>query len=96
LFLLLAYSGAGLCQPSAFERVGLFDKELRYGENTDWFKRAPEIGLPIDHLEEVTLFVGRHEGNMTRGKTLEELNTLVLFKKALYRQRKSEPGRESR
>jgi glycosyltransferase involved in cell wall biosynthesis len=81
------YIGAGLYRKTAFERVGLFDKELRYGEDTDWFNRAKEMGLPVEHIEEVTLFVRRHEANMTRGKTLVELNTLALFKKALDRRR---------
>jgi glycosyltransferase involved in cell wall biosynthesis len=83
------YIGAGLYRRTAFEKVGLFDKDLRYGEDTDWFNRARETGLRVERVEEVTLFVRRHEGNMTRGKSLEELNTLVLFKKALDRQRKA-------
>lgn len=85
------YIGAGLYRRSAFEQVGLFDKDLRYGEDTDWFNRAREAGLAVEDLDEVTLFVRRHEGNMTRGKSLEELNTLVLFKKALDRQRVVRP-----
>ena len=51
----------------------------------------PILELAIEHLEEVTLFVRRHEGNMTRGKTMAELNPLLLFKKALDRQRAAQP-----
>ncbi len=85
------YIGAGVYRRRAFERVGLFDKELRFSEDTDWFTRAVEHGLNILHLDEVTLFVRRHDGNMTRGKSLVELNTLRLFKKAIDR-RRTEPG----
>lgn len=88
------YIGAGLYRRTAFQRVGLFDKDLRFGEDTDWFNRAREAGLPIEHVDEVTLFVRRHEGNMTRGKTMAELNPLLLLKKALDRQR-AEQARES-
>jgi glycosyltransferase involved in cell wall biosynthesis len=81
------YIGAGVYRRRAFERVGLFDKELRFGEDTDWFTRAAERGLNILHLDEVTLLVRRHDGNMTRGKSLVELNPLRLFKKAIDRRR---------
>ena len=81
------YIGAGLYRRRAFERVGVFDVELRFGEDTDWFQRARELGVHIAHLDEVTLFVRRHAGNSTRGKTLVELNALRVLKKHLERQR---------
>jgi hypothetical protein len=81
------YIGAGLYRRRAFERVGLFDADLRFGEDTDWYTRAAEKGLPIHQLDEVTLFVRRHDGNMTKGKTIVELNQLRLFKKMIDRRR---------
>jgi glycosyltransferase involved in cell wall biosynthesis len=87
------YIGAGVYRRRAFERIGLFDPELRFGEDTDWFARAAEAGLRIIHVDEVSLYVRRHQGNMTRGKSLRELNQLRLFKKALDR-RRAEPRLE--
>ncbi|MDB4915731.1 MAG: hypothetical protein JWM95_3375 [Gemmatimonadetes bacterium] len=81
------YLGAGLYRRRVFESVGLFDPDLRYGEDQDWFNRATERRARIEHLEEVTLLVRRHEANMTRGKTLVELNLLRVFKKVLDRRR---------
>ncbi len=81
------YVGAGLYRRRAFERIGDFDVELRFGEDTDWFQRAREADVRIAHLDEVTLFVRRHDGNSTRGKTLVELNALRVLKKHLDRQR---------
>lgn len=81
------YIGAGLYRRAAFQKVGLFDAELKFGEDTDWFARARECGLLIEKLEQVTLFVRRHDHNMTRGKSLVELNTLRVFKKTLDRKR---------
>jgi hypothetical protein len=81
------YIGAALYRRRAFEKIGLFDTELRYAEDTDWFTRAREAGLATLRLDEVTLFVRRHDGNMTRGKSLVELNALRVFKKALDRKR---------
>lgn len=81
------YIGAGLYRRTAFEKVGLFDTELLFSEDTDWFKRAHEYPLRLERLDQVTLLVRRHDGNMTRGKSLIELNALRVFKKALDRRR---------
>ena len=70
-----------------FEKVGLFDSELRFAEDTDWFNRALEVGLGLERVAQVTLHVRRHGENLTRGKSLVELSTLRVFKKALDRKR---------
>jgi hypothetical protein len=81
------YLGAGLYRRAAFDRVGLFDRTLRFGEDADWFTRAREAGLAIEPLDEVCLIVRRHERNMTAQRNLLELNTLRVVKKALDRKR---------
>lgn len=81
------YIGAGVYRRQVFETVGLFDPDLRFAEDTDWFRRARAAGVPVIEVDEVTLLVRRHEGNMTRGKTVAELNPLRLFKKELDRRR---------
>ncbi|SMF97729.1 Glycosyltransferases involved in cell wall biogenesis [Methylomagnum ishizawai] len=83
------YIGAGLYRRRAFERVGLFDTDLRFAEDADWFHRAADLNLAIARPEAVTLLVRRHGANMTVGKTLVELNALRVFKKALDRRRAS-------
>ena len=81
------YIGAGLYRRRAFERVGLFDADLQFAEDADWFHRAADLKLAIARPEAVTLLVRRHGANMTTGKTLVELNALRVFKKALDRRR---------
>ena len=81
------YIGAGLYRKSAFSKVGLFDPELIFGEDEDWYKRAKEIKIKVKRLDEVTLLVQRHGGNMTEGKSMVELNMLKVFKKSLDRER---------
>ncbi len=81
------YIGAALYRTRSFAKVGLFDEELTYGEDKDWFNRARESGLQITRLNWVSLMVQRHGNNMTEGKTLLELNMLKTFKKQLNRQR---------
>jgi glycosyltransferase involved in cell wall biosynthesis len=76
-----------LYRKRVFDRVGLFDKTLIFGEDTDWFNRANELGVPMKRLDLVTLVVRRHGRNMTQEKTPVELNMLRVFKKALDRKR---------
>jgi hypothetical protein len=75
----------------AFDRVGLFDPELRFGEDSDWFTRAREHGLKVLRLDCVSLIVRRHGGNMTHGKDLVQLNVLRVAKKMLDRRRAGLP-----
>jgi len=87
------YIGAGLYRRRAFADVGLFDDALRFGEDEDWFRRAAERELNMCHLDEYCLFVRRHAANMTRGKSLKELNTLRVVKRAMDRNRDASSGR---
>lgn len=84
------YIGAAIYRKSVFERVGLFDTTLRFGEDHDWFNRAKELNIKIKRIEDVTLLVRRHGQNMTHGKNIVALNTLRIFKKALDRKRVKE------
>jgi len=81
------YIGAAIYRKSAFEKVGLFDPLLRFGEDSDWFLRAGEMKLNIKRLEETSLYVRRHGGNMTEGRNMLELNVMKVFKKTLERRR---------
>ena len=82
-----SYLGCGLYRRHVFETVGLFDPELRFGEDADWFNRAAERHARIERMDAVTLLVRRHTANMTRGKSLVEMNMLRVLKKAMDRRR---------
>jgi GT2 family glycosyltransferase len=82
------YICAGLYRKSVFEKVGFFDTTLRFSEDTDWFLRAIELNCKIKRVEEVTLFVRRHEGNMTKFKDLNELMLPLVLKKRIERKKK--------
>jgi hypothetical protein len=81
------YIGAALYRRDVFPRNGLFDADMRYGEDTDWYNRARENKLDVLRAEQTSLIVRRHAGNMTRGKTMVELAVLRVAKKALDRRR---------
>ena len=79
--------GSAVIRKSVFERVGLFDETMRYSEDVDWFMRAREGGAVIKTIDAVTLLYRHHQQNMTRGKSVSELNVLKALKKSLDRRR---------
>jgi len=89
------YIGAAIYRKSVFGKVGLFDPTLKFGEDTDWFTRANEAKVNIRRLEEITLFVRRHDKNMTKGKDLVELGVLRVYKKSLDRIRAQAAAQDS-
>jgi GT2 family glycosyltransferase len=86
------YITGSVFRRSVFHRVGLFDKDLRFGEDNDWFNRALEMGVKVKRLDCTSVIVRRHESNMTKGKNLVQLNVLRVFKKALDRKRSLQGG----
>lgn len=84
------YIGAALFRRAAFAQVGQFDPDLRYGEDRDWFNRARESGTSVISTPIISLLVRRHEGNMTRGRNLVQLNQLRVFHKHIERLRRRE------
>ena len=80
-------SGTVFRRTAFLNKVGLFDRELRFGEDLDWFLRAQECSVQVKRLEVISVFFRRHEGNMTRGKNMVDLNLLRTFKKSLDRKR---------
>ena len=81
----------GVYRKRVFDRIGLFDMNLLYGEDTDWYNRAQESKTPMRRVDAVTLHVRRHGRNMTHAKTLVELNMLRVLKLSLDRQRAAAP-----
>lgn len=82
-----SYITGSVFRRQAFEKVGLFDADLTFGEDVDWFTRARELHVNILRVDYASVIVRRHTGNMTKGKNLVELNVLRVFKKALDRKR---------
>lgn len=46
-----------------FERVGRFDDSYRWGNDTDWFMRSREAGVPIARVEEALTLYRVHDEN---------------------------------
>ncbi|HKT15511.1 MAG TPA: glycosyltransferase family A protein [Allosphingosinicella sp.] len=81
---------AAVFRSRAFQRIGLFDEQLRFAEDTDWFTRAGEAEIPIERLDRPTLLVRRHDSNMTFGQVARDLTPARLLKNLLDRRRAQE------
>jgi glycosyltransferase involved in cell wall biosynthesis len=84
--------GSALYRKDVFQEVGLFEPALRYSEDIDWFLRAREMGVGLHILKRVTLFVRRHETNMTLGRDCYEMNVIGVLKSSLDRRRGQTDG----
>lgn len=86
--------GAAVYRKSIFDKIGIFDPNLRYGEDTDWFMRAREAAVAMIVLPQVTLHYRLHPGCMTFGKKGNELNWAQVLKKSLDRRRSQKASME--
>ncbi len=82
------YIGAALYRRRVFEQVGLFDTDLTFAEDTDWFNRARDADIGLMRVPAVTLLVRRHGQNMTNDNPLARQHSLRAIKKQLDRKRR--------
>jgi glycosyltransferase involved in cell wall biosynthesis len=84
--------GSGLFRRDVFEHAGVFDPEMRFSEDVDWFLRAREAGVPMVVLQEVTVLYRQHGGNMTRGRSTRDLGFIRVLQRSLERRREQNAG----
>jgi glycosyltransferase involved in cell wall biosynthesis len=66
---------------SLFDKVGMLDETLQFGEDSDFFIRCWELNVPKVKLDRVGLLYRRHGGNMTANRTLRELGLVGVYRK---------------
>jgi glycosyltransferase involved in cell wall biosynthesis len=75
---------------SVFDRIGLFDESLMYGEDGDLIMRILEAEVPFVILNTPTLYYRRHgDSMMTRDDPRKKSDLVRVFAKSLARRRKS-------
>ena len=79
--------GAGLFRTRVFRRIGLFNEDLRIGEDGDWYNRAREQNVQIRTTNEVMLYYRHHDANYTRDQELVKSTLLKAIKYSLDRRR---------
>lgn len=87
---------AALFRRSIFDRVGEFDVNLRFGEDTDWFERAKDLQTEIRRISDIGLLVRRHSENSTRDKRVQDIYPVRLVHKRLMKQRQMASGSSRR
>ena len=79
--------GCALFRRAVFDKVGLFDPTLKYGEDFDFLLRTREQKIPTRFVDNTTILYRRHPGNMTQEEGHQSLSFLSLVKRSLDRRR---------
>ena len=80
--------GAGVYRRGVFEEVGLFNVEMRTGEDTDWLAMARHARVAQRQIPESVLIYRKREGSLTCGQeTIVGLNVLAVLKRSIQRHR---------
>jgi glycosyltransferase involved in cell wall biosynthesis len=74
--------GTLVVRRAVFDRIGVFDPVYRVGEDTDWFARAVDAGVPIGVLTDVVMRRRIHGGNLSYAAPAVRLHTLAKILKA--------------
>jgi glycosyltransferase involved in cell wall biosynthesis len=79
--------GCALIRREVFQEIGLLDRTLLFGEDTDWFMRAREFGVSIAVVDATTLIYRRHGANATCDPAHTMRLGLEMLKRSLDRRR---------
>lgn len=83
-------TGTLLARRALFDRVGLFDLGLRYGDAMEWFLRATECGAVSELLPDVLLLHRMHARNLSQAEASGSRSEfLTILKKNLDQRRRS-------
>ena len=80
--------GAGLYRRAVFDKIGLFNEDLRFSEDVDWLMRVREDECKLRLVDFISLIYRRHANNMTRDKNIRDLGAAKVLKMSLDRRRR--------
>ena len=69
---------AMLARRSVFEKYGMLDPALRFGEDTEWFMRARDAGIALELMADVLLLRRFHSNNLIRSRANSVLKSGIL------------------
>ena len=76
-----------LARRSVFDRIGLFDTELRRGEDTDWYLRMMMRKVSYEVLPDVALQRRVHGANLSAQRQAGPEDVVVLLKRVMDKRR---------
>lgn len=85
--MLLPTLHSALFRRGVFSQFGLFDEELTFSEDLDFFFRLAEHDEPILVEAEIASLYRRHDANMTRNGRAIRASTLQVLNKSIARRR---------
>lgn len=78
-----------LVRRAAFDRVGLFDENLRFSEDSDWLLRCRDAGLVSRTLPQCHGYRRLHPGNATAGGRRQQVEALArVFRRSRERRQR--------
>lgn len=78
-------AGGMLLARADFDRVGLFDEDLRAGEFIDWFNRARVAGLDVTQVSDVSLRRRVHAASITATQMEARMDYLKVVRRWMSR-----------
>lgn len=89
--------GSAIYRRRVFDVVGLFNENLLFNDDTDWFIRAWDENIVKLRVGEAIHFYRKHDGNMTNVPGAQRSGFVRLLKERLdnHRERGSLPGQNS-
>ncbi len=81
--------GSLLVRRRLFDRLGGFSTGVGYGDDTDFFLRREEAGVPTIRLPVVTLVYRYHDTNTSVDNSVTRQSLLAVFHESLKRRRKA-------
>lgn len=82
--------GALCARRNLFQRVGLFNEEFVFGNDTDWFSRAKDLKIEFHMLENLVLFKRVHASNESHKRKLMQKDLFGLLRQSIERKKDSE------
>jgi GT2 family glycosyltransferase len=80
-----------LVRRDIFAQVGSFDERYRYSDDTDWFLRAKDAGIPMAMVPEALVYKRIHCTNLSHTPAMTQ-ETLRAFRSSVQRQRQRTTG----
>lgn len=80
--------GSILMRKKVFDKVGVFDEDMRLCDDTEWFFRVLEQQIKVKVHRDVVQLYRQHDNNITRDENRNNLYLLKSIKKSLDRRRK--------
>jgi glycosyltransferase involved in cell wall biosynthesis len=81
--------GSMIMRRNVFEKIGYFEENLPFHEDTDFWLRAREAGLLILVQRKLALIYRIHGRNMTTGEDIETTGLLNMVRRSISRRRAS-------